>query len=123
MANTTMQRTLKALRERGMECSIVEKWNSFAGIRQDAFGIGDILAYGSLKEEDFFYRGVWLVQTTTKNSRSAHRKKLFASEHLAPWIKNGGRFILITWDKVDSRWQLRWEEIKLTDLENTEVKS
>lgn len=39
------QRTLRAQRDRGLVCAIVEKWNMHAGpfgIRQDLFGIIDV---------------------------------------------------------------------------------
>lgn len=42
-----VQRTMRELRNQGRVCAIVEKWNAFAGphgIRQDLFGIIDVLA-------------------------------------------------------------------------------
>jgi len=36
-------RTLKALRDGGATCQVVEHWNSFAKIRQDLFGCIDVL--------------------------------------------------------------------------------
>ena len=41
---TPTQRTLRALRDAGRICAIVEKWNAHARIRQDMFGIIDIIA-------------------------------------------------------------------------------
>jgi hypothetical protein len=38
------KRTLAKLRKEGYLCAIVEKFNRFAGIRQDLFGFIDILA-------------------------------------------------------------------------------
>ena len=38
------QRSLKFLRDQGYLVAVVEHWNHFARIRQDLFGIGDLLA-------------------------------------------------------------------------------
>lgn len=40
------QRTLAYLRERGYQPAVVEKWNAHARIRQDLFGIIDVVAVG-----------------------------------------------------------------------------
>ena len=49
MAISPTQRTLKRLRDSGDYplVSIVERWNAFAKIRQDLFGIIDLLAVDS----------------------------------------------------------------------------
>tara|TARA_R110002050_G_scaffold211417_2_gene347512 strand:- start:403 stop:696 length:294 start_codon:yes stop_codon:yes gene_type:complete len=49
MAVSPTQRTLKRLRDSGDYplVSIVERWNAFAKIRQDLFGIIDLLAIDS----------------------------------------------------------------------------
>jgi hypothetical protein len=38
------QRSIKMLKDEGWEVAIVEKWNTFARIRQDLFGFADLLA-------------------------------------------------------------------------------
>lgn len=105
-----MERTLERLRELKFEPYIVEKWNPFARVRQDAYGIADVLAYGPVGHVNF--GGIWLVQTTTWDNRLAHYKKIQESEHLKPWLANGGRFLLLTWGKEGKFWKERWEEIK-----------
>jgi hypothetical protein len=65
------QRTLRALREQGLVCAIVEKCNPYGGphgIRQDLFGIIDILALDPR-------RGVVGIQSTGQDS-SGHFRKL-----------------------------------------------
>ena len=49
MAISPTQRTLKRLRDSGDYplVTIVERWNAFAKIRQDLFGIIDLLAIDS----------------------------------------------------------------------------
>ena len=69
MGLTPTQRTMKALRDRGQEAGIVERFNPWAGkhgIRQDLFGIIDIIALDPL-------RGVIGVQSTGI-AFSAHMK-------------------------------------------------
>lgn len=41
------QRSLAVLRERGYIAQVVERWNPFARIRQDLFGVVDVLAVGN----------------------------------------------------------------------------
>ena len=96
------QRTLKALRAQGLECAIVEKWNMHArrgdgkrGIRQDMFGIIDIVA---LDHE----RGVVGVQSTGTDF-AGHMKKL-KGERLRScieWLSTPGAHLeLWGWRKV-----------------------
>lgn len=87
-----MQLSLDFLNKCGYVCQIVEKWNSFAGIRQDCFGFGDILAYHSL-------HGIALVQTTTAKNMNARQKKILASPHYMGWKRAGGKIILHGWGK------------------------
>lgn len=103
---TPTQRTLKALKEREttIRCAIVEKWNPYAvrsnadgrhaGVRQDLFGIVDILAL------DLKY-GFVGVQCTG-NDFSGHLKKLTQEKAVEclDWLKAGGRLELWAWRKV-----------------------
>ena len=62
------QRTLKMLRDCGWKCQVVERWNSFAKIRIDLFGIIDIVALTD--------KGIVGVQATAGSSHSARLKKI-----------------------------------------------
>jgi hypothetical protein len=84
---TPTQRTLRALRDRGMVCAIVEKFNSYAGphgLRQDLFGIIDVLA---LDPE----RGVIGVQSCGQDF-SGHRTKIIEERHqeTLDWLSTPG---------------------------------
>ena len=69
MSMSPTQRTIRALKDQGMVCGIVEKWNRFAvrgnsgqrGVRQDLFGILDIIALdaqrGVMAAFDFWISG------------------------------------------------------------------
>jgi hypothetical protein len=127
------QRTLRALRERGQECAIVEKWNAFGGsntkdetgekkkrpgIRVDLFGIIDVLALDP-------QRGVVGVQSCG-SSFSEHFRKLTEEkcQETINWLSTPGTKLEIwSWRKVKlqrggkaMRWSPRIREITLEDV-------
>ena len=92
---TPTQRTLRHLREEGRVCAIVEKWNSHARIRQDLFGIIDIIA---LDPE----RGVLGIQSTG-SAFSEHLDKLTRdkAQQTLDWLNTPGTELwLYGWRKV-----------------------
>ena len=100
------QRTLKALRDLGMECEVVEKFNPYAGPmkadgtgrvgqRKDLFGFIDIIAL----DPD---RGVIGVQSTGQGF-SQHHKKITEEcrEKAIKWLSTPGTYLeLWGWRKV-----------------------
>lgn len=95
---TPTQRTLRSLRERGLICAIVEKWNAFAGphgIRQDLFGIIDVLALDP-------QRGVIGVQSTGQDYASHFRKlTVEMAQQTIDWLSTPGTSLeLWSWRKV-----------------------
>lgn len=89
------QRTLRALRGKGLECAIVEKWNAHARIRQDMFGIIDIVALDP-------QRGVIGVQSTGTDF-AGHHKKLTEerAQECINWLSTPGTQLeLWGWRKV-----------------------
>lgn len=84
------QLSLDYLNKAGWVCAIVEKWNSFAKIRQDCFGFADILAYHPTQ-------GIALIQTTTDTHFSHRRKKIILSPHPQGWCRANGRIFLHAW--------------------------
>lgn len=118
---TPTQRTIRALRNQGRVCAIVERWNQHvgaAGIRQDLFGIIDIIA---LDPE----RGVVGVQSCG-NSFAQHWRKLTVErfEESAEWLQTPGTVLeLWAWRKVKEKrggkrmlWQPRIKEVTRSDL-------
>lgn len=87
------QRTLKSLRDDGYIAEVVERWNAFARIRQDLFGIIDVVA---VKEG---VNGVVGVQTTSYSNVSARIKKALENKALPVWVKAGNRFVVHGWKK------------------------
>lgn len=116
------QRTLKAMREQGRICGIVEKFNHHAGpygIRQDLFGFIDIIA---LDPE----QGVVAVQSCGQDF-SGHVKKLLEerNEAVYEWLRHapcelwGWRRVKLKRGSAALRWKPRVADVV---LENGEVK-
>lgn len=87
MSLSPTQRTLRALRDQGMVCAIVEKFNPYVGphgIRQDLFGCIDVLA---LDPE----RGVIGIQSCGQ-SFSEHKHKLLEerTQEVSDWLSTPG---------------------------------
>lgn len=95
---TPTQRTLRALRDRGLVAAIVEKWNAYAGphgIRQDLFGIIDVLALDPAL-------GVIGVQSCGQDF-SGHRTKILEERYqeTLDWLRTPGTSLeLWGWRKV-----------------------
>lgn len=115
------QRTLRELRNQGLICGIVEKFNVYAGpygIRQDLFGWIDIIA---LCPE----RGILGIQSTGQ-AFSQHWQKITQerNEECREWLKCGGKAYLWGWRKVKlkrgskaMRWKPRIKEVTIDDLQ------
>ena len=118
---TPTQRTLKALKEQGRVCGIVERFHMYAGphgIRQDLFGFIDIIALDRKL-------GIIAVQSCGQ-SFAAHYRKITEERYheCAEWLRCGGRVELWGWRKVKHkrggvamRWKPRVREITQKDLD------
>ena len=123
---TPTQRTIRELRKMGRKCAVVEKWNSFAsrpggppGIRQDLFGIIDVLALDPA-------RGVVGVQCCGADFASHYRKiTVERAQDTLDWLQTPGTALEIWgWRKVKAKrggkaeiWAPRVQEIHLSDVE------
>jgi hypothetical protein len=133
--NERTQRTLQSLREAGFTAEKVEYWQSAGmviakgmdwwktapkhrrgspGVRKDLFGFGDI----ECMREGW---GIGLVQSTSKNERSQHRRDILSNKKALKWLQCGGRILLFSWSlepqKEGSKrkvWTSRLEEITLS---------
>jgi hypothetical protein len=93
------QRTLRHLREAGYPLvQVVERWNPYARVRQDLFGVIDVLAVGP---------DILAVQTTSGSNVSARVKKITESEALPILRKAGIRVLVHGWKKSKGHWVLR----------------
>ena len=91
---SSVQRTLRQLRQEGCICGIVEKFNPHVGkfgMRQDLFGIFDLIV--------IYPKNICGIQACTSYFK-AHKKKILYSEIAPEWIKAGGRIELWGWRKV-----------------------
>lgn len=68
-------------KKRGWPCGVVEKWNSFAKIRQDLFGIIDVVVLAGDQMIG--------VQATSRSNHKARVEKVLASPMLEPWLRTG----------------------------------
>jgi len=114
------QRTLKAMREHGRICGIVEKFNRFGGdfgIRQDLFGFIDIIAIDPVD-------GIIAIQSCGQSFKQ-HCDKLTEerNEAVYEWLKHA-KCELWGWRKVKLkrggkaiRWKPRIADIELTGEE------
>jgi len=117
---TPIQRTKALLKEQGIRCEVVEKFNPYAGpygIKQDFMGIIDILAMD--KE-----RGVVAYQVCGTDF-APHVHKLFANaQDCIDWLSCPGTFLyIIGWRKLLKKrggkakvWTPRIQEFKLEDF-------
>jgi hypothetical protein len=87
------ERSLKDLRKRGFVAAVVERWNSFAHIRQDLFGWMDIIAYHPEKKITLG------VQTTTRANLVARKLKVLENQHAATWLAAGNKIEVHGWAK------------------------
>ena len=111
---TPTQRTLATLRADGYTAEVVERWNPYARVRHDLFGIVDILA---IREGETL-----AVQTTAGSGVSARIAKLTASPALALLATAGWRVQVHGWRRVKlkrggraTRWDCRIVEMGACD--------
>jgi len=92
-----LQRSKKLLEEQGYLVAIVERWNPWAKVRQDLFGILDLLCVGN---------GVTLgVQVTTLGHKQEHIDKMMAHPNLQR-ILDVWEVKLHSWRKLKDGWKV-----------------
>jgi len=96
--------SLKNMRERGYLSAVVEKWNPHAKIRQDLYGIIDLVGVGD---------GTLAVQSTSDNGGNVAKRitKIRESENTNIILDAGWKIEVHGWKKVKNRWQVRIVEI------------
>lgn len=94
------QRTLAHLRKAGYPLvQVVERWNPYARVRQDLFGIIDVVAVGA---------DIVGVQATSSSNVAARVRKLTESEALPILRQAGIRVLVHGWRKAaNGRWTVR----------------
>jgi hypothetical protein len=93
------QRSLAELRKRGYPLvAVTERWNPHARIRQDLFGIVDVLAVGD---------DIIAVQATSGSNVSKRVAKITESAALPHLRKANIRIVVHGWTKRKGRYVLR----------------
>lgn len=96
MRTSPTQRTLALLRSQGWRhVQVVEKFNRFAGVRQDLFGIIDILAIAP--------GHILGVQATSRDHVSHRLEKILESPAAPDWLDAGGMLVIHGWSKKGPR--------------------
>lgn len=121
MSRSPTVHTLKLMRSRGYPLvEVVEHWNPHVGIRQDLFGILDVLCVGD--------DGVVGIQTTSDTGMSARIAKIRAAtievkrgdqvetvDVLAALRRARVRVLVHGWRKRNGRWWVREVELSLSE--------
>lgn len=97
MANSPTSRTLDWLRKRGYTCQVVERFNKFANVRVDLFGIIDIVAMDPVRGR------IIGVQSTSGDNVVARLNKAKDEPRLVEWLSCGGHFEVHGWRKTGAR--------------------
>lgn len=88
------------MRARGFPLvQVTERWNAFAKVRVDLFGIIDILCVSETE--------IVGIQATSASNVSARINKITDSEALPVLRKAGVRVLVHGWKKVKGQWTLR----------------
>jgi hypothetical protein len=82
---TPTQRSLAYLRAEGWQVAVVERWNPHARIRQDLFGVFDLLAV-----RDGVTMGVQVTSTGV-----ASRVKKIADSEMVPALRRAGWALMV----------------------------
>ncbi len=121
MATSPTARTLAELKKLGRIVQVVERWNQYARVRIDLFGVIDLVYIDEGLPPSFRGNGIGEpaivgVQTTSGAHHADRRTKILAEPRALAWIRAGGRIELWTWAKHVKRvngkaWVLRVEVI------------
>jgi hypothetical protein len=99
-------RSLAYLKELGYQAKVLERWNAWAKIRQDVFGV-DLIGLKSGEP-------VLVIQCTTGSNHAARREKLGAAGFIELWKGAGAVLEIWSWSQQGPRgqrktWTLRRE--------------
>ena len=103
------QRTLAFFRKQGFAVAITEHWNPFARIRQDLFGMIDILVLDPPK--------ILGVQCTSRSNHSARVKKILANPCTKDWLLCNADLRVFSWKKGDKTPKVTTFEVSGDEIE------
>jgi hypothetical protein len=122
MKTSPTQRALKFCKSNGWTVQVVEKWNQWAGVRQDLFGCIDLVVL------DGAGGGPLGVQVTSGSNVSARLTKSREEPRLQAWLSSPARFEVWGYGKRKKRkkdgsygkayeWVLRRETLEAATAE------
>lgn len=89
------QRALQFCRDHGLTAQVVERWNPHAKVRQDLFGIIDLVVLvGS---------SILGVQVTSGSNHASRETKAEQEPRLREWLRCGGAFEVWSFSKRGER--------------------
>src|SRR5574338_170083 len=88
-------RTLVECRKRGWDAQVVERWNQWAKVRQDLFGVIDVVCITP--------SGILGIQACAGSSHAARRAKVLAEPRAERWVRAGGDLAVWSWAKQGAR--------------------
>ena len=107
MKKSPTQLTLDKMRKAGCDLvQVVEKWNPHARIRQDLFGIVDVLAIVGGETV--------AIQSTSWGNVSSRIRKMSESESIGPLRNAGWRMIVHGWRKNQKTNRYECKEIDIS---------
>ena len=106
------QRTIAELKKRGYMTAITERWNPYAHIRQDLYGIIDVLAVSPSL-------GTLGVQTTSTSNLSARVKKCRESAEVGILLAAGWHIECWGWSKKGERGRRKVWTLREVDMAET----
>lgn len=106
------QRSLAALRKAGYDAAVCEKWNPHVRIRQDLFGVFDIIAITPV--------GILAVQCTSGSNVASRLTKIGESESAKRWLRAGGMIEVHGWRKVGAAGKRKKWECRVVAIEQHE---
>ena len=117
---TPTARSLAECRRRGWVAQVVERWNPHARVRNDLFGVLDIVALipPELTPQGEILGSTQLIgiQACAGSSHAARIAKVRAEPRLKLWLDTGARAEVWSWSKRGKRserklWRLREEAV------------
>lgn len=80
-------------------CERTERWNTFAQVHNDLFGILDMVAVGNGK--------TYGIQVTSRSNMADRERKVKESDPY-PILREAGWVLLLHgWDKFDGKWRVK----------------
>jgi hypothetical protein len=99
---TPTQRSLKKWRDAGWLVAVVEKWNPYVKVRNDLFGLFDLLAIRGNETVG--------IQTTTASHINVRVDKIKPNPNLDLWCVGNRRAVVEGWSKRGARGKRKlWE--------------